>query len=396
MHLLDLLLVLAMIGFALSGYRQGFVVGVLSLVGFVGGALLGAQLAPPVARALGLTTEGGRAPGFGLIAVVVAAVLGQLVAAAVGSVLRGRLTWKPLRRADSIAGAAVSVISLLLVAWGLSRVVVRTDLESVKRQVRDSVVLQEVDSLVPGGANHLLAAVLRLVDQTGFPQVFPGLGNETIVPAAPPDESVLALPGVRGARPAVVKITGSAESCQRRVEGSGFLYAPERVMTNAHVVAGVRAPEVSVPDGRRLPATVVLYDPGRDIAVLRVPGIAGTPLRLSTDPARAGASGAVAGYPQDGPFTAVPSRVRARQPVRGPDIYQRSTVTRDVYVLFSRVLPGNSGGPLLNPDGGVDGVVFAASTQDPSTGYALTAAEVAPDAMAGRQATAAVSTQGCD
>lgn len=396
MDLLDLLLVLATLGFALSGYRQGFVVGLLSLVGFVGGALLGAQLAPPLARALGLTEGSGRAPGFGLVAVVVGAVLGQVLAAAVGSVVRSRLTWRPLRAADSVAGGLISAVSALLVAWGLSHVVVRTDLGEVKRQVRDSVVLRQVDALVPSGADTLLAAVLRLVNSTGFPQVFPGLGAETIVPAAPPDEAVLALPGVRAASPEVVKVTGSAPDCGRRVEGSGFLYASERVMTNAHVVAGVRAPEVTVPDGRRLPATVVLYDPSTDVAVLRVPGIRGRALAFSGD-VKVGASGAVAGYPLDGPFTAVPSRVRSRRDVRGPDIYSSSTVTRDVYVLFAKVLPGNSGGPLLGPSGTVDGVVFAASTQDrDATGYALTAAQVAADAATGRSATAGVSTQGCD
>ncbi len=395
MDLLDLLLVLATLGFALSGYRQGFVVGVLSLVGFVGGALLGAQLAPPLARTLGVTGGDGRAPGFGLIAVVAFAVLGQVVAATLGALLRSRLTWRPLRALDSVAGALVSAVSVLLVAWGLSHVVVRTDLGGIKRQVRDSEVLQRVDAVVPGGADRLLAALLSLVDSTGFPTVFPGLGAETIVPAARPDESVLRLPGVRGAQPSVVKVTGSAPSCDRRVEGSGFLYAPERVMTNAHVVAGVTNPVVAVSDGRRLPATVVLYDPRRDIAVLRVPGIGGRPLALGS-PVAAGASGAVAGYPQDGPFTAVPSRVRSRQPVRGPDIYQSATVVRDVYVLFARVLPGNSGGPLLDPSGAVDGVVFAASTEDPQTGYALTASEVASDAAAGRSAAAGVSTQGCD
>lgn len=395
MDLLDLLLLLATLSFALSGYRQGFVVGVLSLVGFVGGALLGAQLAAPLARLFGVTSAGGRAPGFGLLAVVVGAIIGQVLAATVGSLVRSRLTWRPLRAVDSVAGALVSAVSVLLVAWGLSRVAVRTNLEAVKHQVRDSAVLERVDAVVPAGADRLLAALLRLVDSTGFPQVFPGLGAERIVPVAKPDESVLRLPGVRAAQPSVLKITGAAPSCDRRVEGSGFLYAPERVMTNAHVVAGVSDPQVLVPDGRALPATVVLYDPQRDIAVLRVPGIGGKPLRF-TDPVGAGASGAVAGYPLDGPFTAVPSRVRTREEIRGPDIYQDRTVTREAYVLFAAVKPGNSGGPLLAPSGGVDGVVFAASTEDANTGYALTAAEVASDAAAGQSAAARVSSQSCD
>jgi len=397
---LDLVLLVAVIGFAVSGYRQGFVVGVLSLVGFVGGGLLGAQLAPPLARGLGLTADGGRAPGFGLIAVVAFAVVGQVVTAAVGAFLRRRLVWHPLRALDSAAGALVSVVSVLLVAWGLARVVVQTDLDTVKRQVRDSRVLNAVDALVPTTADQLLASLLRLVDSTGFPKVFSGLDGERIVPAAPPDPAVLGLPGVRAASASIVKVTGSAPSCSRRVEGTGFLYAPERVMTNAHVVAGVARPQVQVgapgATARVLDATVVLYDPQRDLAVLRVPGIGGRPLVLDDAPESAGADGAVAGYPQNGPFDARPARVRARQQIVGPDIYGSSQVRREVYVLYAVVRPGNSGGPFLDPQGRVDGVVFAASTQDPQTGYALTAAEVLPDARAGRTATGAVSTLGCD
>lgn len=395
MHLLDVLLVAATLGFGVSGWRQGFVVGVLSLVGFVGGALVGAQLARPLAGVLGLTSEGGRAPGFGLVAIVVAAVLGQVAASAIGTLLRSRLIWQPLRAVDSLAGALTSAVSVLLVAWSLSQVVVRTDLDALKSQIRSSAVLHAVDTAVPGAARSLLAAVLRLANTSGFPQVFGGLAGDSITPAAPPDEAVLRLPGVRAAAPSVVKVVGSAPACSRRVEGSGFLYAPERVMTNAHVLAGVREPTVIAPDGRRLAATVVLYDPRRDVAVLQVPGIGGRPLRFS-GAVTAGSGGAVAGYPQDGPFTAVPSRVRSRRDVRGPDIYFTGSVTRDVYVLFSRVLPGNSGGPLLGEKGTVDGVVFAASTDDAATGYALTAAEVRGDATAGGTATVPVSTQGCD
>jgi len=393
--LLDLLLLAAVIGFAVSGYRQGFVVGVLSLVGFVGGALLGAQLAPPLARAFGATGSAGRAPGFGLLAVIAFAVVGQVAAATVGALLRSRLTWRPLREVDAVAGALISAVSVLLVAWGLARVATRTDLAGVQRQVRDSVVLARVDALVPGGADHLLASVLRLVDATGFPQVFPGLGAERIVPAAPPDEAVLRLPGVRAAYPSVVRVTGAAPSCGTSVEGSGFLYAAERVMTNAHVVAGVPAPVVHTTDGRTLPATVVLFDPEEDIAVLRVPGISGRALSFAA-PVAAGASGAVVGYPENGPFTAVASRVRSVAPVKGPDVYQRSYVTREIQSLFARVRPGNSGGPLIGKDGNVDGVVFAASVDDGSEGFALSAKEVAPSAAKGRQATAPVSTQGCD
>ena len=317
MNLLDYLLLAAVLGFAFSGYRQGSVVGVLSLVGFVGGALAGAQLAAPMARAFGLTDSSGQSPGFGLIAVVAFAVVGQIIAAAIGARLRARLTWKPLRALDSIAGALVSAVSVLLVAWALGHVVVRTDHPQIRAEVTGSAILTRVDDLVPGGADALLATVLRLVNQTGFPAVFPGLGIESIVPVAPPDPSVLAEPGVNKAYPSTYKILGIAPSCTRQIEGSGFIFAKDHVMTNAHVVAGVMNPMVLTPSGQKLEATVVLFDPNRDVAVLDVPGLTGTPLSFA-GPLADGANAVVAGYPLNGSFAAGPARVRSRKTTPQP------------------------------------------------------------------------------
>jgi S1-C subfamily serine protease len=165
-------------------------------------------------------------------------------------------------------------------------------------------------------------------------------------------------------------------------------------MTNAHVVAGVRSPTVHVGD-RQLDATVVLYDPNRDVAVLDVPGLSARPLVIAGR-ARTGESAIVIGYPQDGPYRADPARVRGVQEAKGPNIYDSRTVVREIYALRARVRPGNSGGPLVSTRGEVLGVVFAAAADDPQTGYALTAKEVAGDAAAGRTATASVSTGRCD
>jgi S1-C subfamily serine protease len=394
MDLLDVFLIALAVGFGWSGYRQGFVVGVLSLVGFVGGGLLGAHLAAPLSDALGLTSQG-RAPVFGLLCLIGFAIAGQVLAAAIGGLVRNRLTWRPLRRLDSAGGAVVSAISILLVCWGLAQVVVRTDYRSLARQIQRSFVLGRVNAALPADAQNLLAALLRLVDSSGFPQVFGGFGSEQIVPVAPPDPNVLKQPGVKQASTRIVKVTGDAPSCSRRIEGSGFVFAADHVMTNAHVVAGVRNPTVLTNAGKVLPAHVVLYDSRRDVAVLYVPDLGLAPLSFAA-PVDRGADGVVAGFPEDGPFTAGPARVRARQQIRGPDIYQSSTVTREVYVLYADVRPGNSGGPFLSPAAQVDGVVFAASTSYANTGYALTAAEVASDARAGATATAPVSTHGCD
>jgi S1-C subfamily serine protease len=165
-------------------------------------------------------------------------------------------------------------------------------------------------------------------------------------------------------------------------------------MTNAHVVAGVKSVTVAQSDGTQYDAKVVLYDPQRDVAVLYVPDLTVAPMSFAR-PVNGQADAVVVGYPEGGPFTPVPARVRERLKARGPNIYQSAMVTREIYSLFAQVRPGNSGGPLLNPKGGVLGVVFAASLDNKVTGYALTAAEVAPDAAAGESRTAKVGTGAC-
>jgi len=392
MDLLDLLLLLACAGFAVSGYRQGFIIGVLSFVGFFGGGVLGARYATTMHSWFG---GHGRSAVFGLVVVFVAAAIGQILATVVGDVVRRKVTWRPARQVDAVAGAAVSVISVLLVAWFLGTALAHSALTGVARQIQHSRVLTAIDRVMPGSAKTWDAAFRRLVQQNGFPQVFGAIGAERIVPVSPPDPRVAGSRAVAIAQPDIVKITGVAPSCHRQLEGSGFLYANEHVMTNAHVVAGVRSPSVLTSDGRTLDATVVLYDPRRDVAVLYVPGFSRAPLSFA-GVAKQGESAVVAGYPQNGPFRAVAARIRARQPAQGPDIYQSRQVTREIYAVYATVRPGNSGGPLLAPDGRVYGVVFAASVDDPNTGYALTASEVASDAAAGAGRTSGTSTQGCD
>ena len=390
--LLDLLLVVAALLFAVSGYRQGFVVGVLSFVGFLGGGVLGAKLAPSVAG-VGPLADLPEAV-VGLAVVFLAACIGQLLATLVGGAVRSRLTFKPARQVDAIAGGAVSVVGLLLVAWLVGTAVASSPFPTLASQVKRSIILSTVDGLVPSQGKTFFASFRRLIDDRGFPQVFDDFARPRITSVPPPDPAVAGSEAVRLARTRVFKITGLAPSCSKNIEGSGFVYAPERVMTNAHVVAGVREPKVEV-NGRKVSARVVLYDPGRDVAVLAVPGLAASPLAFG-GVAKTGADAVVVGYPQDGPFNASASRVRGTQDARGPDIYQSRTVVREIYALRGKVLPGNSGGPLMAPDGRVYGVIFAAAADDPSTGYALTAAEVASSAAAGRERTERVSTQACD
>jgi S1-C subfamily serine protease len=391
--LLDVILVVASLLFAVSGYRQGFVVGALSFVGFLGGGVVGAKVAPSIAHTGALDSF--PEAFVGLAVVFLAATVGQVLATVVGGALRSRLTFKPARQLDAVGGAAVSVVSLLLVAWLVGGAVAQSPFPTLASQVNRSVVLGTVDGLVPGEAKSWFRSFRQLVNDRGFPNVFDPFSNPSITQVPAPDPALARSAVVVNARPSVLKITGVAASCSRRIEGTGFVYAPERVMTNAHVVAGVRTPKVEVARGRTLDAKVVLYDSDRDIAVLAVPGLDRPALKFNGK-AKSGASAIVVGYPQDGPYTPTAARVRQTQQARGPDIYQSRTVVREIYALRARVLPGNSGGPLLAPDGGVYGVIFAAAAEDRDTGYALTAGEVAGDAQAGRTATERVGTRGCD
>jgi S1-C subfamily serine protease len=392
--LLDLILIVLVVAFAVAGYRQGFIIGVLSFAGFIGGGAIGAVFGPRIARSLvsGLAQQALVA----IIVVFVAAMIGQLLASGVGVAVRARLTWRPATVIDAIGGAAVSVISVLLIAWLIASAVAYAPFPLISRQVNGSAVLRGVDRLMPPAATLMFSDFRALLARGPYTQVFGALGAEGALSVGPPDNSVLSSRGLARAGRSVVKVQGTAPSCSRRIEGSGFVFARDHVMTNAHVVAGVtQGPEVSAPGGRERPAQVVLYDPQRDIAVLYVPGLAAAPLHFARQ-ASAGHNAIVVGYPLDSSITKVAARIGGSEAARSPDIYQTTQVTREIYSVRAVVKPGNSGGPLLAPDGRVYGVVFAAAVSVPDTGYALTASEVAPDARVGRTATAGVSTEGCD
>jgi S1-C subfamily serine protease len=210
-----------------------------------------------------------------------------------------------------------------------------------------------------------------------------------------PDPAALNSPGVQAARSSVVKITGSAPSCGKSLEGSGFVYAPQHVITTAHEVAGItRGQTVTTAGGVAYRATVVFYDPRTDIAVLDVPGLSVTPLRFGTQ-ASPEENAVVAGYPLDRAFTAVPARIAEVLRAEGTSIYQTGRVDRQVYEIRALVQPGDSGGPLLSPSGTVDGMVQGVDSGVPDTGFALTASYIQADAKAAASATAPVPTQGC-
>jgi S1-C subfamily serine protease len=392
--LLDLALLMLAAAFAVSGYRQGFIIGSLSFVGFVGGAVLGAQFGPGLSRALvgGQTQE----DVVAVVLLVTGAILGQFIASSVGAYVRQSMTSPSSTAIDAIGGSAVSVLSMLLIAWAIGSVLTASSFPVVVQQVNNSFVLGTLDRVMPSQAKTMFTEFRQLLSTGPFPQVFSGIGAAHFFAISPPDPAVLDTPGYLAARSRVVKVQGTAPSCDRSIEGSGFVYAPHRILTNAHVVAGVTGgPSVMTPDGQTYSAQVVLYDPQVDIAVLYAPGLNLTPLQFD-DNAQAGANAVVAGYPLDHDFTAGAARIGGVQNAVGPDIYQTGQVSRQIFEIKAKVQPGNSGGPLLSPSGKVYGVVFAAAVGSDNTGFALTASEVAGDAHAGADQAYPISTQGCD
>ncbi len=392
--LLDLILLVLVAAFAVSGYRQGFIIGVLSFGGFIVGAVVGALFAPGIAHSL--SSDPAQQALIAVVVVFVAAMVGQLIASAVGAAMRARLTWRPVTYLDAAGGAVVSMVSVLLIAWLIGSAMLNAPFPAITSQVQNSVVLRTVDGIMPPAADTMFSDFRRLLASGPYPQVFGGLGAEAPLTVAPPDSKYLHYASIRRDEPSIVKVMGTALSCARRIEGSGFVISPDHVLTNAHVVAGVNeGPDVYTPGGGQYAARVVFFDPRGDIAVLYVPGLNLAPLRFAGT-AGTGANAVVAGYPENHSFTVVAARIGGVQRATAPDIYQSGDVTRQIYALRALIQPGNSGGPLIDPaNGNVYGVVFAAAVGVPRVGYALTAAEVAADAQAGESATAPVSTQEC-
>jgi S1-C subfamily serine protease len=306
--------------------------------------------------------------------------------------VRNRLSWKPIRFLDALGGAALAAASVLIVAWVLGVAVSGARIPSVTSAVRGSQVLAKVDEFLPNSADRALQSFNDVVNTDLFPRFLDPFVPERIRETQPPDSAIARQQPVRSAYSRIAKVTGIA-SCSRGLEGSGFVYAPQRVMTNAHVVAGVSSPSVEV-NGKKYDARVVVFDPETDIAVLYVPNLKEQPLSFDFA-GKADDSAVVLGYPENGPFDSEPARIRSEERLRGPDIYGDKTVTRDAFSIWASVRPGNSGGPLLSAKGTVYGVVFAASVEDNRTGYVLTAEQVSTDARTGTTATQEVSTQSC-
>ena len=392
---LDLALLALLAGYALGGYRQGLLVSATSIVGFLGGGALGMAVLPPLLRGTTLKDKPAALALTTLFAVWVTAALGQYALRRLGVAAKRQMKSEgPVHHVDAAGGAVLLLIAAAVLSWFLGAALRPALGPTMGSAISESRVLGVVDRTMPAGTLNLFTAFRSMLADGGFPQVFGGIAPEPITPVAAPDSALARSPVAARVKGSIVKVSGTAAACSRTQEGTGWVLAKDRVVTNAHVVAAEQTVFVQIAGvGRRYKAQVVLFDPRRDIAILAVPGLPAKPLERGPTLGR-NASALVIGFPLDGPLRVESARVRAVIHANGRDIFGNGNVTREIYSLYAKVLPGNSGGPLLDEDGRVVGVIFARSTVDDSTGYALTLAEVQPDlALAGR--TTPVSTGGC-
>jgi S1-C subfamily serine protease len=358
---------------AISGWRSGALGSLLSFVGVVLGVVAGVLLAPHVVNHI----SGARTKLFvALFLILALVVIGEIAGVVLGRAVRGAIRNRALRTFDSVIGVGLQLIAVVVAAWMLASPLQNSDQPNLAAAVRGSKVLAQVDEVAPSWLKSVPARLKAgLIDTSGLPDVLQPFSRTPIVPVAPPDAALANDAVVAATRPSVVKIRGVASSCQKVLEGSGFVVAPNRVMSNAHVVAGSDSVTVEV-DGQTYDASVVSYDSSADISILDVPGLPSAPLQFTDAPAPTGTDGIVMGYPGGGDFVATPARVMEIIELNGPDIYRSTTVTREVYTIRGTVRQGNSGGPMIDRNGRVLGVVFGAAVDNADTGFVLTANEV--------------------
>jgi S1-C subfamily serine protease len=387
-NLLDLVLLALIALAAFTGFRRGAVLQLLTYGGLIAGLVVGAVVAPTFASfSEDPSTQAAIAAGTLLLF----AGLGDVAGWVVGSRVRAATRSSRFSPADSAIGSVVAVVAVLLCTWFITLNLVNGPIPELANEIRGSTVVQALGDTLPEPPS-MLAEVRRFLNRFNFPEVFTGFPPAPAGPVRPPTAEQ-ARHAFRGARDSTVRIVGQA--CGRIQEGSGFVVAPDYVLTNAHVVAGVRAPRVQEQNGAEQAGTVVLFDPAIDVAMLRTAESPGPALHLGQTDVDRGARGAVVGYPGGGDLTGKAAAVRGTINAVGRDIYGNGTVTREVYELQSVIRPGNSGGPFVLVDGEVAGLVFAASTTDPEIGYALTSTEVLPDVRRAIGSTTPASTGTC-
>lgn len=370
--IVDGFIVVAVLAAMSSGWRQGGLASLLSAVGILAGLIIGLGVAPLV---LQITDQVGIRFLLALGMLILLIGLGQLLGSALGHAIRDRMKTKSGQRVDSSFGAILMSVFSLVLIWLIATPMATSLSNSVGKGVRESAILREVNKVMPDELTQLPRSISGMLNDSGLPPVMMPWEDGSSVDVEAPNIEVADQTMVQDIRPSVVHVIADADGCRRRMMGSGFVTADNYVVTNAHVVAGTQTAYVDTVVGIK-EARVVYYNPEVDIAVLRAENLGLEPLAWADGPAYTGDDAVVMGFPHSGPFTANAARIRERVNIAGPDIYSNSRVERESYILRGTVVQGNSGGPLISPNGTVLGLIFGASVDDTDTGYAITAEEV--------------------
>jgi S1-C subfamily serine protease len=389
MNVIDVLIALAALSSLIRGYglgllRQagstfGFIIGLIA-GSWVGSFIMGHEQSLLTKALTGLVA----ALGGGLLCMTAGELLGREVKLKLN---RNRV----LDSFDGLLGSVMGVITMLLGTWLIASILVLGPAGGFQQALKSSRILATLNARLPA-ATQLLGSLNKLINPNAFPQVFAGLEPSPNTPVKLPDLGSFN-PVVQAAETSIVKVEGTG--CGGIVEGSGFIVAPGEVATNAHVVAGVASPKVLDTSGAVHNTHVVWFDSNVDLAVLKVSGLSGTPLKVNTDEQPANTPGVVLGYPGGGNFNAQPAAVIEHFTALGRDIYGQGSTERDVYSLKAHIIPGNSGGPLIGADGSVLGIVFATSTSYNDVGYALTGHQVAGELTTAEQSNTTHDTGAC-
>ncbi|CAB0534636.1 hypothetical protein BKD74_11035 [Corynebacterium diphtheriae] len=369
----DAAIVIALVIAIFTGWRQGAVSSVLSTLGVVAGLICGAAVAPFV---MGLTEHVALRFLLALGTVILLVGVGNLVGGILGAQLRDHFLWKKTMWIDSAIGSVFQALATLLVAWLVS-IPLATGLSGgISQGIKNSEILGFVDHGAPSQLSALPSKISAMLNESGLPPlVSPFMEKQHSSQVEAPAIKVSDTALVERLRPSVIHVLGESEECSRRLMGSGFVVDATHVMTNAHVVAGTQRVSLDTVVGM-VDATVVYYNPQLDIAVLEAEGLNLPALQWATEPAETGADAIVMGFPESGPFEAAPARISDRIIIAGPDIYANGRVERESYTARGSIRQGNSGGPMVDAEGNVIGVVFGASVDATDIGYALTAKEV--------------------
>jgi S1-C subfamily serine protease len=387
MNLVDLIVVVVVALAAIQGLRLGAIVQLLSFGGFWIGLWLGALLASVTVR--WVHSQSART-SVALVTMLGVAVLCGVVGRIIGNLAFTRVHRGIAGSVDSALGVVVAVIASLLAAWLLASTLVNSSSLSLNASINQSKIIRSLDSVLPAPPS-VFSRVQGFLSAEGFPPVFAQLAPASAGPVSLPGNALLQEAVVR-AGASTVKIVG--DGCGQIQEGSGFVVAPGLVVTNAHVVAGIAHPTVEDSNGVHQTA-VVSFDPSYDLAIMRVSGLTEPSLALDPGEVARGVQAAVLGYPGGGSFTAAPAGIMAVFEAEGRDIYGQGLTVRSVYEIQAVVRPGNSGGPLVQPDGEVIGVVFSRSTTNGDIGYALTSPGVLSRVVRAEAVSAAVGTGAC-